>query len=804
MKFRIIFLYVALVCATQVSYAQYRLSGKIQDEQTKENLVGVLVYISDLKTGTTSSTDGIFIINNIKTGSYLLEISLIGYKKRVERITIHSDTTIDFQLNQSVAELNEVVVTAVTRSTELKLSPIIIKPIDISLLNQNSSTNLIDALKNVPGVSQITTGAGISKPTIRGLGYNRVITLYNGIRQEGQQWGDEHGIEIDEYGIDRVEIVKGPGSLMYGSDGIAGVLNFITPNAPHAGEIHSQVISNYQTNNQLIGYSLSNAGNINGIQWVGRISNKYASNYQNRFDGKVYNSGFQEYSGSLFLGINRKWGYTHVSVGAYSSTLNMVEGSRDSLGNFVFAKPDGYGSVMEVTAKEEDLTGYEIGFPHQEVNHLRVMANNYFILQHGTVNLDLAYQNNKRKEFGDVVHPNDMALFFDLQTFNYNVRYNLDAIQGWETSVGISGMLQNNSNKGLEFLIPAYRLFDIGGFVFTQKTFNNLTLAGGLRFDNRNLVTDELILDSLGAPVSVADSTTQLKFTSFNNNYNSYSGSVGLSFQLDEKSTIKFNISRGFRAPNIAELTSNGKHEGSLRYECGTQHLQPEISHQIDLAYFLNADHVTFEFTPFVNFISHYIYTKKLSGVLGGDSIPDPADPAPAFQFTQGNVTLIGGEIYVDVHPHPFDWLHIENSFCYVQATQINQPDSSKYLPFIPAPKYRGELKAQFNNVGKNLTNVYIKFGLDYFFEQDKFFNAYSTETATPAYTLLNAGLGANIKAFNRKDFLCVYLSAENLADIAYQSHLSRLKYAPLNPATGRNGVFNMGRNISLKLIFNF
>ena len=532
MKHKIIYILVAFVFATPTIVAQNKISGNIKDEQTKEILTGVSVYISDLKTGAITDKEGNYKIENIKKGTYLFEISFIGYKKRVERIYISKDTVADFLISQAVSELSEVVVTAVSRSTELKLSPIIIKPVDVGSLNQNSSTNLIDVLKNVPGVNQITTGAGISKPTIRGLGYNRVISLYNGIRQEGQQWGDEHGIEMDEYSIDRIEIVKGPGSLMYGSDGIAGVLNFISPKAPPAGHIKTQLISNYQSNNNLIGYSLSNSGNKNSIQWLGRFSNKFAGNYQNKYDGKVYNSGFREYDGSLFLGVNKKWGYLHLDLSSFNATLNMVEGDRDSLGRFIFETPDGNGSTTELSATAKDLSGYKIGFPHQLINHLRVQSNNYFILRKGTIHLDLGYQNNRRREFGDVLNPDEPDLFFDLNTFNYNLRYNFSEKKGWETSVGINGMQQSNSNKGIEFLIPEYNLFDIGGFVFTQKTIKKLTVAGGLRFDNRNISTKQLILDSLETPVSVEDSTTDLKFNPFTENYNSYSGSIGLSYQI--------------------------------------------------------------------------------------------------------------------------------------------------------------------------------------------------------------------------------------------------------------------------------
>lgn len=799
MHFKNIVQAVVFVFTTLSAFAQISIEGSIKDEKTNENLIGVSVYISDLKSGSITDNVGHYKIENLKPGTYYFDISLNGYKSIIKQFSINKDTLIDFKLSQIIKELNEVIVTGVTRSTELKLSPIIVKTIDANSLYQNSATNLIDALKNVPGVNQITTGVAISKPIIRGLGYNRVITLNNGIRQEGQQWGDEHGIEMDEYAVDRVEIVKGPGSLMYGSDGIAGVLNFLAPKAPADGNTKTQLITNYQSNNRYIGYSLSNAGNKNGFQWLGRFSNKFAGNYQNAYDGKVFNSGFKEFDGSLFLGINKNWGHSHLTISSYNNTLNLVEGERDSLGHFVFVNANG----EEVSATDRDYAGYKIGFPHQEVNHFRVSSTNYFILKKGTLNVDLGFQNNKRKEFGDPTQPNEIELFFDLNTINYNARYNFEKIKGWETSVGVGGMQQSNKNKGIEFLIPAYSLFDIGAFVFTQKNIKKWTIAGGLRFDNRAMNAKDLYLDTLGIPVSSTDENASLKFNSIIKNYNGFSGSLGLSYQLSKISTIKLNISRGFRAPNIAELASNGRHEGTFRYEIGNPNLKSEISHQLDVAYFLNSDHVTFELTPFVNFISNYIYSEKMKGANGMDSIPDPSDPAPAFQFTSGDAMLLGGEIYFDVHPHPLDWLHIENTFSYVQATQKKQPNSTKYLPFIPAPKYRAELKAQFKDIGKIFSNVYVKMGMDYYFKQDKFFSAFDTETATPAYALFNAGFGTSIKAFNKKEFFKVFISADNLTNVAYQNHLSRLKYAPENLATGRIGVYNMGRNLSLKLVVN-
>ena len=784
-----IYFFVAMLFAAQLVMAQYKLSGKITDFDTNEPVKNASVYLVDLKTSTVSDQNGNYAFQNLKSGKYFVEITGDNYTSLLVSIEVNQDAVSDFTLQKSAKEIDEVVVTAVTRASELKKIPVVIKSVDKNIINQNASTNLIDGLKNIPGVNQITSGAAISKPVIRGLGYNRVITLVDGIKQEGQQWGGEHGIEIDEFSVGKVEIVKGPGSLMYGSDGIAGVLNFISPKVAANGKIENQLITNYQTNNNLIATSFSNKGNKNGFVWEGRLTNKLAGNYENKYDGKVLNSGFKELDGNLMLGINKNWGHSYFNVSSYNTTLNIVEGERDADGKFTFINSNG----DDVTATDEDYKGYKVGFPHQEINHLRLTSNNYFLLKNGTINADFAFQNNKRKEFADATNPDEKELFFDLNTFNYNVRYNVKEINYWETSFGIGGMQQSNTNKGVEALIPDYQFFDAGAFVFTQKTFNkNLTLAGGLRFDNRNVDAKEMLED------------TEVKFAKFNKNYSGISGSLGLSYQLDKQSTIKLNLSRGFRAPNIAELSSNGIHEGTFRYEIGDINLKSEISHQIDAAYFLNSDHISFEFTPFINFISNYIYTEKMQDANGNDVIIDPNDPVPAFRFTQGNAQLFGGEIFLDFHPHPFDWLHVENSFSYVRATQNNRPENEKFLPFIPAPKYRGEIKTNFEKVNNTFSDFYAKFSVDHYFKQNNIYSAFDTETATPAYTLLSVGIGADIKAFGKKDFFNVFISGENLTDVAYQNHLSRLKYAPENPATGRIGVYNMGRNFSVKLMMNF
>ena len=235
-------------------------------------------------------------------------------------------------------------------------------------------------------------------------------------------------------------------------------------------------------------------------------------------------------------------------------------------------------------------------------------------------------------------------------------------------------MQQSNTNKGEKrlFLIINFRCRER---LFHTKTFNkNLTLAGGLRFDNRNVDAKEMLEDT---DVKFAKNLIKLQrnFWKFR-------------FVLSIRQAIyfKLNLSRGFRAPNIAELSSNGIHMKELfRYEIGDINLKSEISHQIDAAYFLNSDHISFEFTLFVNFISKLYLYRKMQDANGNDVIIDPNDPVPAFRFTQGNAQLFGGEIFLDFHPHPFDWLHVENSFSYVRATQNNRPENESFAIYSSA-----------------------------------------------------------------------------------------------------------------------
>ncbi len=214
---------------------RYSLSGKITDSSGAP-LPGASVYIPDLKKGSIADVNGNYDLTTVPAGTFLVEIKYIGYKTITENINFNQDKTQNFQMEIAVVEESAIVVTGSSRATSIIRNPVPIVAVNKKFLQQNLNTNIIDAIATVPGVSEVTTGPNVSKPFIRGLGFNRILTLYDGVRLEGQQWGDEHGIEVDENTVDRVEVVKGPASLIYGSDALAGVVNLIPANPPAAGK----------------------------------------------------------------------------------------------------------------------------------------------------------------------------------------------------------------------------------------------------------------------------------------------------------------------------------------------------------------------------------------------------------------------------------------------------------------------------------------------------------------------------------------------------------------------------------------
>ena len=648
-------------------------------------------------------------------------------------------------------KLNELVVTGVTGDTKLKNSTAPISIVSGKELRQTTSTNIIDAIAKQPGVAQITTGSGISKPIIRGLGYNRIIVMNEGVRQEGQQWGDEHGIEIDPQNVNSVEILKGPASLMYGSDAMAGVLilhgNPIMPE----GEMKATVSTEYQTNNGLFDYSLNFAGNQKGFVWDARFTDKMAHAYKNKYDGYVPGSQFKERAGRMMFGLNKQWGHTHLTGSVFHQTPSIVEGERDEV-------------TGELECATDNVKTYSKALPFQQIKHYKAVWDNSFNLPKGWLKAIIGYQQNQRQEFEE--EADEYELYFKLHTVTYDLRYLSQEFNGWKLAGGLNGMWQQSLNLGEESLIPEYKLFDIGGYATVSKTMNDLTLNGGLRYDNRHI--DFHSRDFGGA-----------------------TGSIGAVWNTSDHLNLRLNIARGFRAPNMSELGSDGIHEGTLRYEIGNPDLKPEYSWQADLGIDFTSQYLSAQVALFANRIENYIFAKRIDRIM--------EEGFRTYQYTQGNARLLGFEAGFDFHP--IHCIHFGNTFSFVDAQQLHAEKDAKYLPMTPAPRWTSELKYEITHHGHTtFNNAFVALGLECNLAQNHYYKVDDTETATPSYTLLSLSAGTDLNIHHKK-IAELYVTANNLLNCAYQNHLSRLKYCDTNNATGRQGIYNMGRNIVFKAI---
>lgn len=770
MAFRVYsFIVFILLCSGFIpAKAQNTLSGRITDKQSGEALPGATVYIPDLKTGTSSDQDGYYKMKNLPSSILLVQVSYIGYKAEVIAINLAEGIGRDFSLMPSAIEAKEIVVTGSALSSDNDRSSISITPIGKTQLLTVPSTNIINSISAVPGVSEITTGGEISKPVIRGLSYNRIITLNEGVRQEGNQWGDEHGVEIDQFSADHIEVLKGPASLFYGSDAMGGVINILEQTPAKLNTVGGEWVSQASTNNRLLANSLMFEGNHDG--WIWRLRGTYKTSASYRTPSEwVYNSGFDERNLALMAGVVKKWGYTHLHISTFNTKIGMIDGLRDSAtGQFI----DYQGSVVD-EARAKSRT---IDVPFQTVSHDKISSVTNLLFGNNQVKINLGFQHNERKEYGTV--PEETGLFLNLDSWTWDARYSRLLSHSLELSAGISGMEQFNRNHGSEFLIPDYDLTDLGGFAYFKKTWEKFTLNAGVRYDYRHVKSYPLCLDSTGKPSAQGDTL----FTDFSARFHAFSGSAGMTCRLNKFINFKLNLGRGFRAPNISELSANGVHEGTFRYEIGNPGLQPEHSLQIDGEISFENSFMNLAFNGFYNIIDNFIYYRNIDGerkLIDGQWYP-------VYRYIQGNSLLKGFEFEFDIHP--VEALHFDNNIDLVWGANLS---TDRPLPYIPAIHLTDQVKWTFKTPKRSVLKApYIQLELETHFTQER---VDVFETVTPGYVLLNFNLGTGLRI--GRQVWTIFVTGTNLTDKQYYDHLSRLQDV---------GVYNMGRRLTFGLVIPF
>lgn len=561
-----------------------------------------------------------------------------------------------------------------------------------------------------------------------------------------------------------MEVLRGAASLLYGADALGGVINILEPLAVSDGVIKGEVLSDYATNGGLSSNSAMLTGNTNGFVWRGRATYKNAYSFKTP-DYYFPNSGFNETSLSGMLGLNKSWGYSHINVSSFKNNIGFYDPALDADGNFI----DEDGN----TFSKSNLKSRNLAFPNQQITHFKIASNSNVLLDKGSIKLDLGYQNNIRKEFETA----DPSLFFDLNSYSLDAKYIQNATKNdWQPIIGLSADYQNSLNKGEEFLVPDYNNWGLGLFYYVKKDFEKSSFNFGLRYDYRRNTGKQLF-----------DAGVE-KFSAFETNFSNLSGALGYTHQLGEKLNFKANLSSGFRAPNPAEQSSNGVHEGTFRYEMGTNNLKSEKSYQADMSLQYSVSNFDFSLSIYNNYMKDYIFlSQKNNETISVDNNGTPAI-YPLFKYKQDDANFYGTDASLIFHP--FDFLHFENTFSYVHAQNLGLNEA---VPFIPAASIKNEIQVEPNI--KGLKRSYFSIGLESNFNQNR---VASFETSTVGYTLLQAGIGTQINI--GKQSLRLNISGNNLLDKRYYNHLSRYKPGRLDETNPDFGIYNPGRNITFGL----
>jgi len=723
-----IFLNCLILLAFVSIHSQNIIKGNIKNKDSNEPIVFANIYLPQLEKGTITNENGEFIIQNLPSGNYNLIVSIMGYETFSTAINIPINQDINILLTASAFEMEEVLISTPFHKLESE-NVMKVERAKISDLKAKGSVTLADGITNIAGVESVTTGVSIGKPVIRGLSSNRVLVYTQGVRLENQQFGDEHGLGINAAGIESVEVIKGPASLLYGSDAIGGVLYLNPEKFAQENTSSGDVRGEYFTNTN--GFS-TNAGfksSSDTFKFIFRGTLSEHSDYKTK-DLRVTNTRFREQDFKAAIGYQKETFKSEFRYNLNASQLGI---------------PEEIG--VQNTNKNPLL-------PFQSINNHVFSSKSTVFFNESHLDVNLGFTYNDRKEFeDDEINP---ALQLVLKTFSYDAKYKMPKIGKFETIVGVQGLNQTNTNLGEEQLIPDATTNDVGILTTSHIHFENYAIQIGARFDNRNINVKNDV----------------------NKSFNSFNGALGIKFNLFEKIITRLNLATGFRAPNLAELTSNGVHEGTNRFEIGNTDLTNEQNFQTDLALEYKNEHLELFANAFYNKVNDYIFISPTNDII---------DNNPVFVYQQNNAKLYGGEIGLHIHPHPLDWLHFESSYETVTGKQNN----GNYLPLIPANKIKNTIRAEFNYKQSKENSANFCFNSNYaFITLNSTFaqnNISAFESKTGSYNLLNLGIGGEISI--SKHILTINISGSNLMNTKYINHLSRLKV---------DGIANMGRNFNI------
>ena len=787
---KIIFISIILTGFILVGHAQsITITGKVLDNEGLP-LPGATIQLDNHSDMTVSEADGQFVIGGIPSDCSGMEVSFLGFRS----VHLHLDPTMASKELVIVLEpfrelLDEVVIRdqyVEDRKNESSQNLEIVKE---EFLNRNLGNSLMQSLERLPGVSSMQIGSGQSKPVIRGLGFNRVLVLENGIRHEAQQWGADHGLEIDQFAVEQVEVIKGPASLVHGSDAIGGIIDIQPGIPPHHHSFGGKVQGIYRSNNDYLGTSVE--AYIRNDHWYAKWQGSYAafSDYRIPADTvSIYSFLVPLPDGRLRNTAGRENGL-HGQFGYLSDRFNSVFYlSRVATDQAMFANAHGLEPRLVDTAAH-DRSFRDMLFPSQQVVHWKIT--NRTSLQAGPqrFELEIGYQQNQREEHNDYVNHGYMPDYFpdslgipqtlerlfhkDIGSLNLKSSYSAG---NHEIQYGWSSEIQQNQVGGWSFIIPGYRQWTNGWFVYDRLEWSDHWMFhAGLRYDLGTLAVSEYRdwFPSGDAPLLRA-AEKEFRFGQF-------SWGLGMNYNRDHFH-FKAHAGKSFRMPIAKELAANGVNYHNFAYEKGDTNLRAESAYQLDLSFEWHRKRWALQLSPFVNFFPNYIY---LNPTADYDLLYGAGNQI--FEYRQSQVLRAGGEWHA--HVNVYRGLRLGLIGEYLIGRQLSGDKAGFPLPFSPPPKttisvsYHPEIMA-------SMPDAYISLDYTIVGAQDQIV---PPERKTPGYQLVDLMVGSEMRTFGAS--WKWHLTIRNLLNVKYLNHTSfyRLIEAP-----------EAGRNVSVSLQIPF
>lgn len=739
-----------------------RFSGRAVDMDHKEPLSYATLYINETQTAVVADENGKFMFEGLCPDTFTLVISHIGCTTSTFTIALTEDTFKEFRLDHTSENLESIVVHGERDKNTGTLTETTLSG---KKLDRLSGKSLGEALKDVNGVSSLQTGNGISKPVIHGLHSNRILIMNNGVRQEGQQWGNEHGPEIDPFIAKSLTVIKGAASVQYGSDALGGVILVQPAPMPTqkgvSGDLHAVGFSNTRGGaaSLMLQYKASDSAALS-YRLQGSIKREGNVKTPNYF---LANSALAEQSGAATIDYHRNNLHSQVYYSYFHNKVGIFSGSH--IGNLTDLQT---AFASDTPLVHQDFT-YIIGRPYQDiVHHLIKNETNFHHERLGTFSLITAWQNDLRSEYDAHTSLIDSiaalglpSLYFEIGTITADLKWEQHPGKRHNAVIGISGMNQQNITR-YSIFIPNFKNYSGGIYAIENYKFGRVLLEGGIRYDYKWMQIFRYEGNTLETPT---------------HQYGNLSGIAGMQFFDGRHTQYNLNFSSAWRSPSVSELYSDGLHHGSASLEYGNDSLVSERAYQIIAGIEHQSDKWYFDVGVYNNFIYNFIYL-------------EPTLPAeltirgafPVFHYMQTNANLSGADVQTS-------YMIIPQIKAEIKASTLRARDvaNNKWLVMMPADKISFDLEYQPADF-KWMHDNAIHAGVEYVFEQKR---APLDEDYVPppsAYTLFSAGIEGVIALHANE--ISWSLSADNLLNTAYRNYMNRFRYF----------ADDMGRNITLRI----